>query len=260
MAVQSPRLEAMFLHAVHGGSPLVLGEDFCGGAGLARAWVRYLEGGRAVCVDADPEPLAHAQLRAREEVGSDVDLSFSWETIDVRACTTPVDVIAAFNFAACELHEREDLLAWIRAAHARLQPSQGILALDVYGGPGSLVTGEGRMEIEDPEDPAAGVFTYCWLQQSINPLTARVRNRIDFILPDGSHLEGAFAYNWRLWTVAELRDVMMEAGFTSTEVYTNYGDAMDGDGNLLVREADPEELADEEDWVAYVVGRTAPAG
>ncbi|MCA9311540.1 MAG: class I SAM-dependent methyltransferase [Phycisphaerales bacterium] len=255
LAVQSPDLEVRFLRAVHGGEPRRLGEDFCGPGSLSRAWVRQLPEGHAACVDLDAEPIEHARRRARAQLSADAAARISYHEVDVRHCDVEVDVIAALNFAACEFHARADLLAWLGNARRRLEAARGVLVADLYGGPGALIPGDTVMHIEMDGGDGPGVM-YTWAQDAVDPLTGRVRNRIHFELPDGTRMEGAFRYDWRLWTVPELRDAMAEAGFPSTSVYTSYGDAMDGDGNLLIREARGQDLEDEDNWVAYVVGRT----
>jgi hypothetical protein len=46
---------------------------------------------------------------------------------------------------------------------------------------------------------------------------------------------------------------MRDAGFASTEVHDRLGDAVDGEGNLLVRPVRGEELDDT--YVVYIVAR-----
>jgi hypothetical protein len=41
LTVQSPPDVVRMLRALHGGQPRVLGEDFCGTAALARAWIAH---------------------------------------------------------------------------------------------------------------------------------------------------------------------------------------------------------------------------
>ena len=71
---------------------------------------------------------------------------------------------------------------------------------------------------------------------------------------DGSKLRRAFVYDWRLWTLPELQELMLEAGFKSTEVYTEGWDvgADDTDGIFRRRRY----FENQEGWVAYVVGLT----
>lgn len=167
------------------------------------------------------------------------------------------DVIAAFNFAVCELHTRSQLVTYFRHALFRLN-AKGVLAVDTYTGPDAMVPGESVQSVET----YFGLVEYRWRQVSADLSTGRVVNAIDFTLPDARRFEDAFVYDWRLWSVPELRDAMREAGFRSTEVHDAYGGALDGDGNPVVEavsdDRDPGRIWDSEadgPSVLYVVGR-----
>ena len=59
----------------------------------------------------------------------------------------------------------------------------------------------------------------------------------------------AFTYEWRLWTLPEIKELMLEAGFSKVTVWWE-GTDEDGDG-------DGEFTADEvgeacEGWIAYL--------
>ena len=56
----------------------------------------------------------------------------------------------------------------------------------------------------------------------------------------------AFVYDWRMWTTAELKDLLQEVGFKNTYVYC------EGAGRVENGDSGP---APGESWVAYVVGR-----
>jgi hypothetical protein len=77
-----------------------------------------------------------------------------------------------------------------------------------------------------------------------------VRCHIHFKFPDGSKIKKAFTYEWRLWTAPELRELLLEAGFSKATVYWE-GEDEDGEGN---GEFTPDEkgVADYA-WIAYVV-------
>ena len=246
-------MEALFLDAVHGDNPRTLGEDFCGPGAVARAWLQLTDDRHAVCVDLDDEPLSYMRHRIAEELPPDAQARLTIRQTDVRTCDDAADVIAALNFGICELHARADLLAYLRAAHNRLSAHRGVLVVDLYAGPSAFVPGATDVEI----DTESGTVTYTWEQVTADPLTGRVTNHIHFALPDGRTIRDAFVYDWRLWSIPEIREAMIESGFASTDVYTSYGDAMDGDGNLLVRPASREDIDPDEDLVAYIVGRTA---
>jgi len=53
---------------------------------------------------------------------------------------------------------------------------------------------------------------YIWEQASYNPIDGNMRCHIHFGFPDGSKLKQAFSYEWRLWGLPELRELLDEAG------------------------------------------------
>lgn len=240
-AAQSPEQEAKFLRAVHGASPRALGEDFCGSGAVCRAWVDLDPSLRAVCVDKDDDALDALRARATPEQAA----RMSVVRADVLHATEHVDVLCALNFPVGYWHTRRELVAYLRHARTRLTPG-GVFVCDIYGGANAFVCGESDEELR-------GGVRYTWEQREADPTTGRVVNAMHFTLPDGRELRDAFTYDWRLWSIPELRDAMDEAGFASTEVHDRLGDAVDADGNLHVRPVRGDELDDT--FVVYVVGR-----
>ena len=100
---------------------------------------------------------------------------------------------------------------------------------------------------------------YRWEQREANPLTGMVIDAIHFrVIGSSGELEAdfpdAFVYEWRLWSVPELRDAMLEAGFESTAVYNSLPDAVDDEGNAYVEEVtDPDRLG--EHFIVCVAAR-----
>lgn len=266
LAAQAPEAEARFLRAVHGGAPETLGEDFAGPCGIARAWIRLDDHHRALCTDRDPEPLEHARERVTRDLGAEALRRIEFHAADVREARGRCDVIASLNFAMGELHTRAELLTYLRHALARLHP-RGILVCDTYAGPDALIPGSYEQRIDSPH----GAIHYTWRQVEADPLTHRVRNAMDFRLPGGVRMREAFTYDWRLWTIPELRDAFREAGFPRTQVYTALAHAHTESGDPIVIPAlddapdprdpdDPVELVapppePDEPVVAYIVGR-----
>jgi SAM-dependent methyltransferase len=255
--VQSPEDAVPLLRAIHGGDAAVLGEDFAGTAALSRAWVRDEPSARAIAVELDAATLAEARRRA-DAAGAD---AARLELVhgDVRTATDPrrhaADVVYVGNFSIGELTTRADLVAYLRHVRSRLRPG-GVFACDVYGGQSAYMLGTA----ERPEPgPDGRTILYTWEQREADPLTGRVVNALHFevLEADGSsagRMPDAFTYHWRLWSVPELRDVMAEAGFASSEAHGRQPDAIDGDGEVYVRPiTDPGEL--EESFDVLVVGR-----
>lgn len=242
-AAQSPEQEAKFLRAVHGGGPRVLGEDFCGSGAICRAWVDLDPANRAVCVDKDPDALAALRARAGEARLARMTV-FEQDVVDT---AEPVDVLCALNFPVGYWHTRRELVDYLRVAHRRLTPG-GVFVCDIYGGATAFVCGESDEELR-------GGVRYTWEQRYADPTTGHVVNAMHFTLPDGRQVRDAFTYDWRLWSIPELRDAMADAGFVRTEVYDRLGDAVDADGNLHVRPVRGDELDDT--YVVYVAARKA---
>lgn len=265
LAANAPSLYVRFLEAVHGGAPAVLREDFSGSGAIARAWAGGAGGGgrarRAVCVDRDPQALAALIARCGRATLRRITVCCA----DVMEAEDRADVIAALNFAVGYWHTRAELLAYCRRARGRLRRG-GTLVVDMYGGPTAFRPGRYSQRLRGP---GAVAVTYTWEQREADPISARVRNAMHFSFVAGrgsrakrTTMRDAFTYHWRLWSAAELREAMLDAGFERVDVYTSLGGAVDGEGRLHVRPAGaPGEGAGwpadapEGDYVVYVAGR-----
>lgn len=225
LCTQTPERDVELLRAMHDGSPRLLGEDFAGTAALSRAWVKAVRGGRAIAVDRDREPLAHATGEERVER----------VVADVRRVARKVDLLVALNFSLCEWHERHDLVAYLKHARRRLN-RRGCFVADLYGGEGAFTTGRLR---ETRRGPRGERILYEFEQREADALTGRVVDALHFtVVPrDGKRvrLRDAFVYRWRLWSPAELRDALLEAGFARVEFHSRFEHARDGRGGVHVR-------------------------
>lgn len=219
-----------------------LREDFCGTATLSTAWVRSRAGRTAVGVDLDQPTmdwgLAHRIGPAGPEVAARVDLHRA-NVLD--GVGPKVDLAVGLNFSYNVLHERRDLVAYFKAARRKLV-DDGILVLDVFGGWEVMATATNRRRV--------GEFTYRWEQRAFDPLNHHLVCAIGFEFPDGSAIDDAFYYDWRLWTPPELRDAMIEAGFSRVRALWERTDA-DGDGTGRFYE--PKIVESQESWWTYVV-------
>ena len=248
-AVQDPagdvvRLRRMFAR-VYGRPPRTLREDFCGTAALAAAWVAAHGANRAIGIDLDPGPLAWGRRTHVAPLRPDRAARLELLRGDVRSARTEkVDVTVAFNFSYFLFKTRPELLAYFRHVRAGLR-EQGLFVLDAYGGPESMERREERRR--------CGGFTYVWDQDRFDPITHDAICHIHFEFRDGSRLARAFSYDWRLWTVPELRDLLAEAGFAGSSVYwegTERG-TLEPNGVFRQREHADEDPA----WITYLVAR-----
>jgi SAM-dependent methyltransferase len=253
-AVQEPDADIPLIHKVFRSNfsrpARSLREDFCGTALLACRWV---ENGAENCawgIDLDAATLEwgreHNVAPLRPDQSSRVKLIHG-DVLDIGH--EKVDVTVAFNFSYFIFKQRAQLLEYLKRAHATLNP-EGVLLLDVYGGADAQRTSEEPREVDDE-------FDYVWDQHSFDPIHHACTNFIHFEFPDGSKMRRAFRYDWRLWSIPELRDLLAEAGFAKSEVYWEGTDRETGEGNDVFspRERAPDDPA----WIAYIAGIRLPA-
>jgi SAM-dependent methyltransferase len=254
-SVQAPDVDVRFFNRVFKENfarpAKTLREDFCGTAAVCCEWVKAKKDRIAYGIDLDPEPLAWgrehnlASLKARQQ-----ERVFLVEG-DVRtARTPPVDIIAAQNFSYCIFKDRTGLRRYFSHARRGLA-DEGVFILDLFGGYESI-------EDDREESTDFGDFEYVWEQHQYDPITAHGTYKIHFRFPDGSALEDAFVYDWRLWTIPEVAEVLLEAGFDRADVYWEDTDPKSGDGNGYYRVA--EQGACDPAWNAYIVGIKEPDG
>jgi SAM-dependent methyltransferase len=223
----------------------LLREDFCGTANVCCEWVRRGNKRRAIGVDLDPEVLAWGRKHqlAALKPGQAKRVELLQENV-LTVETEPVDIVSAMNFSYWLFQQRSDLKRYFRNVRKALK-DDGVFFLDCYGGY------DAHREIEEPREIGSGkkAFTYIWDQAEFNPIDHQVTCHIHFEFQDGSRLDKAFSYTWRLWTLPEIRDLLDEAGFSKVTVYWQ---GWDEDG-----EADGEFLpatraAADAGWICYL--------
>jgi len=221
-AVQAPESELSFVSETferqRARTPLSLREDFCGTALAACHWVTRSPAHFAVAVDLDPAVLDWAAAHNRAALGRAERSRLLLVQGDVReVATRPLDVILALNFSYWIFTERAVLLDYFRRLHGQLV-DDGILFLDIFGGASAHADGSEARDI-------GGGVSYEWQQLNYEPISAEMDCRIHFAFADGSRLERAFSYHWRLWGARELRELLAEAGFAATRIYRQAFDA-----------------------------------
>jgi len=247
-SVQVPSAEVRFFdrayrHA-YGSRPTLLREDFCGTAAICCKWVRSRAERRAHGVDLDPEPLRWGSEHNVAKLPAEAQKRLRLYQRDVREIKgQKADVIAAENFSYFIFRSREELLKYFVAARRSLA-RKGVLVLDVMGG--SEVLQENRKEKRKVKG-----FHYIWEQARFDPITNHCRFHIHFKFKNGSRLRRAFSYDWRLWSIPEIEELLAEAGFRESAVYWEGTDA-DGEGNGVYRRR--KHAPSDPAWIAYVVG------
>jgi SAM-dependent methyltransferase len=244
-AVQSPDAELGLLRRLlrRAGQPARwLREDFSGTALLSASWVRSGPERIAVAVDLDPAVHRWAAAHRLPALGRAAE-RLRLVQADVRhAPRGPFDAVLALNFSYQVFQQRAALKAYLTAARRALVPG-GLLLLDLFGGALAQQAATERRRI-------GGGVTYVWEHEACDPITHRVRCAIHFELPGGRRLRRAFTYDWRLWTLPELRDLLEEAGFDRIEVQWDVEPP-----GVEPRYRPRRHAANQGGWLAYLVGR-----
>ena len=224
--------------------PYHVREDFCGTASMCCEWVRRRKKNTAVGVDLDPEVLAWARENNLARIKPEARERVTLIEADVFEVQTPqpFDVVLAMNFSYQLFMTREKLGAYFRKVRESLV-DDGILFLDAFGGYDTY------REIKEKRKYKG--YKYIWEHASYNPIDGRMVCHIHFAFPDGSRLKRAFSYEWRMWTLPELRDLLVEAGYSRVTVYWEETDPETGEGAgvyspATVGDADPG-------WVCFLI-------
>jgi hypothetical protein len=228
-SVQSTEFEYEFVDEnfkrIRGRQAKTLREDFCGTAQMCCEWVRGRKDNRAVGVDFDPEVLSWSRDHHLASLDPEQRERVTLIQEDVRAVKTEaVDIALAMNFSWQIFEERKLLIDYFASVRDSLV-DDGILFIDCFGGY------ESYQEIEEKTKHKG--FTYVWEQASYDPMSGHMVCHIHFHFNDGSKLKNAFTYEWRLYSLPEIQEILSEAGFAKVTVYWQGWDENDEpDGNF----------------------------
>ena len=218
-------------------------EDFCGTALLSATWIRRGRSYTAEGYDIDADTLAWGRAHNFAQLGSDASRA-TLHQADVRAPSVRApDLRCAQNFSWFVFKTRPLLLEYFSCTYEDLAPG-GVFMLDIFGGAQSIEEMEEETEVEEG-------FTYVWHQAAYWPISGEYLAHIHFDFPDGTRMEKAFTYDWRLWSVPEAVDVLRDAGFAKIDVYWEQigEDGVHGNGEYRRSKRGDNWLS----WVGYIV-------
>ena len=245
-AVQEPEADTEFMEKVFRkkfkNTPLVMREDFCGTGFLSATWVAEKKERRAIGYDLDPDTVNWGVENNLSDLDSDQRSRIELRIADVLdAPKEPVDIVCAMNFSWWIFKKRNQLLKYFRSVRSSLL-DEGLFVLDMYGGSEAYEEMEEEREKED--------FSYIWDQEKVCGITDEVLCHISFHFPDGSKMKKAFTYDWRRYGMRETQEILIDAGFSSVEVYWEGTDEDgEGDGEFTLQ----TEAENSEAWIAYLV-------
>jgi len=227
---------------IRGRTALSFREDFCGTASAACEWVRQGPQHSAIGVDIDPEVLDWGRENRLNRLTNEQRERLTLIECDVMTVSSQtVDVVGAFNFSYFLFKKRAEMLRYFRTVYDALK-DDGIFFLDAFGGYEAFE----EMKEKTKQDG----FSYIWHQAKYYPVTGELLCHIDFKFPDGSRMKKAFTYDWRLWTLPEILELLDESGFSKSTVYWE-GTDEDGEGDGIFT---PEEKGEADaGWIAYLV-------
>lgn len=250
-SVQSPDHEVEFFEQafreVYRKKPYSLREDFCGTFAVCCSWVSSNSRRTAIGVDLCPETLDWGRNNNLAKLTDAQKDRIRLLTQDVRKINRPrVDVLAAQNFSFWIFKTRAEVIKYFRAARRNLN-DQGVMVMDMMGGGDCYL--ENHVDKRTIKKGKKG-FKYLWEQTSFNPVNHDASFAISFKFSDGSKLQHAFEYHWRFWTIAEVREMLAEAGFSESHVYFETEDENGEDTGVWERSETAQSAAV---WIAYIV-------
>ena len=246
-SVQAPTEDLRFMSRVYrklrGKEPRHFREDFCGTALLCATWVKGRKPRTAEGFDISKATLDWGRKNNFAVLGERAD-RILLHNKDVRSPSRrKPDLRCALNFSYFVFKQRAELLEYFEAARRDLAPG-GVFVLDIYGGPDAMEEEEETREIDEG-------FTYVWDQSRYNPATGDYKTHIHFRFKDGTELAKAFTYEWRLWSLPEVKDVLFDAGFKRVDTYWEGTDEKTDEGNGVFRRSERGENCPA--WVTYLV-------
>jgi len=221
-----------------------LREDFCGTFWLSSLWVKQTDQHLAYGIDLSPEPTDYGKEHHYKKLTKDEQARLSIENTDVRNITEKkYDLIVACNFSYFIFKQREELKKYFNSVYQSLD-SDSLFIVDHFGGPDNC--GD-TMEDKTIEHPHLNNFRYEWEQISWNPVTNESVFHINFANKrKGLNTDGAFVYDWRLWSIREVREIMEEVGFAKSYCYWE-----DDDGEFFTTEEGEDNCAN---WICMLAG------
>lgn len=227
-AVQSVEPEIDFVDKefkrLRGRHAAKLREDFCATAATSAEWVKRRPTNLAVGVDLDQSCFDWYTKNRKPKLSDDQASRLKLVRADVRdsgPAGKNMDVVIAANFSYFIFQKRPEMLAYFASVRKSLAPD-GLFILDHFGG--------SHVNMPVVERRRCKGFTYIWEQTDCDPIDNSQTCYISFEFRDGTKMKRAFSYHWRMWSLAEIREILAEAGFSKSTVYWE-GDNKNGGGN-----------------------------
>jgi len=247
-AVQDPEYDVELFDTLYaeyfpGKIARTIREDFCGSFFLSNEWVQDDPKKVAYAYDISDEALAWGQKNHFEKLSSEAQsrLRIKKENV-LNAEKLHYDIVVASNFSYFIFKKREELKCYFSSVYESMEGS-GLFVLDHFGGPDNFFP---NLEEKDVELDDGREFTYQWELESFNPVNHHGKFAIHFKNDETELLyKRVFEYDWRLWMLSELIELLEEVGFKKVRSYWE-----DDDGEFVYL---PEGEGDLDSWVVQIV-------
>ncbi len=247
-SVQSPESDIEFIEKEfsreYGRLPTDLREDFCGTGLLLAQWVTRRKKNFGKGIDLSAEPIESGKARHWAALNEEQKKRMVYvETNVLNARRHKADVICAFNYSFYIFKERSVLLSYFKSVRASLN-KKGLFFLDCFGGTEAMIEGEESREVES--------FKYYWECEKFNPITHDCFYSIHFKEKGKNKQRRVFTYDWRYWTLPDLKDLLLEAGFSEVFTYWEGDDKHGGGDGNFKRLTEAENCLS---WISYIVAK-----
>jgi SAM-dependent methyltransferase len=244
-AVQSPETDVEFLRKtfreLKKRDPKTLREDFCGTFLLSTEWIKLNSKFEAYGMDLDPEPLEYGRHHYLTKLKPEQQRRLHLMERNVLKPGLPVvDLSIAMNFSYFIFKTRPLLKEYFSNVYRSLK-KDGLFVLDLFGG--SLC------HDANEEMTKHKTFNYYWDQVSFDPVTNDALFYIHFKPKGMKKQERVFKYDWRMWSIPELRDILAECGFKKSHIYWEGTNKKGGGDGVFTRTEKGEAC---QSWIAYI--------
>lgn len=221
-----------------------LQEDFCATAALCYEWAKLGPQHHAAGIDLDSKALAWgAEHHTKESSKSAISRVQLIHGDVMKDHSIKPHLICALNFSYFFIKDRVTLKSYFQACKKSLSKN-GLLVLDAFGGPDYL------MPHSDQRRNSEHKFTYWWNVEKFDAISHEIKCHIHF-KRDGEGLRRkVFSYDWRLWSIPEITDLLRESGFSKIEYWAEGLDRQ-GHGNGIFKPIKSETEC--ETWITYIV-------
>ena len=224
----------------------ILREDFCATAALCYEWVKLGKTHYAFGVDLDAKALSWGVAHHASELSPSQASRVQMIHGDVlHNHKINPHVICALNFSYFFIKDRALLKTYFTKCRQSLAKN-GLLILDAFGGPEYLQAHIDRRRNADES------FTYWWEVEMFDAITHQIKCHLHFQRDGELKRERVFSYDWRLWSLPEITDVLHESGFNHVEYWAE-GLNKNGRGNGIFKPIKSEK--DCATWITYLVAK-----